>query len=84
MASAAPADAPPAGGGSAPAGPKLEPSERVLRLWRGAQAVCFDVDCTVAVNDQLDLLAEFMGVGDAVAQVRGVHSTHRGGCWWAL
>lgn len=30
-------------------------------------AVCFDVDCTITVNDTLDLLAEFMGVGEAVA-----------------
>ena len=138
-------------GGGAPG--NSEPSERVLRLWRGCGAVCFDVDCegaagrgrggsrrggrgggeggwghggeggrfprccrrrhcewraaspllhgppplrwapphqpaitpspcaiatahtaaaaagTVTVNDSLDLLAEFMGVGDAVAQV---------------
>lgn len=26
-------------------GPHLEPSPRVLKLWRGAQAVCFDIDC---------------------------------------
>jgi hypothetical protein len=120
------------------AGPHLLPSERVLHLWRSAQAVCFDIDCefsiarptgarpklpasrvrdsctaccttaaasllggrgaagprafhcyccfcwltgllprlapsfhpyagTVAKNDQLDLLAEFMGVGGQVA-----------------
>lgn len=30
-------------------------------------AVCFDVDCTITVNDTLDLLAEFMGVGEEVA-----------------
>eukprot|EP00887_Chlorella_sp_A99_P008019 scaffold12.g8019.t1 len=56
---------PPAPGGV----PKSEPSERVLRLWRAANCVCFDVDCTVAVNDQLDLLAEFMGAGEACARV---------------
>ena len=27
------------------AGPHLVPSERVLHLWRTAQAVCFDIDC---------------------------------------
>ncbi|KAI7839328.1 hypothetical protein COHA_006919 [Chlorella ohadii] len=43
------------------------PSERVLQLWQTASAVCFDVDCTVANNDQLDLLAEWMGVGQQVA-----------------
>ena len=26
-------------------GPHLVPSERVLKLWRSAQAVCFDIDC---------------------------------------
>lgn len=50
-------------------GPHLEASERVLKIWRSAQAVCFDIDCTVAVNDQLDLLADFMGVGEAVAAI---------------
>lgn len=29
--------------------------------------MCFDVDCTITVNDTLDLLAEFMGVGEEVA-----------------
>ncbi|KAF6254612.1 HAD-like domain-containing protein [Scenedesmus sp. NREL 46B-D3] len=50
-------------------GPRLQPTERVLKLWRKANAVCFDVDCTVTVNDSLDLLAEFMGCGDLVAAV---------------
>ncbi|PSC74868.1 glycerol-3-phosphate dehydrogenase [Micractinium conductrix] len=50
-------------------GPHLEPSQRVLKLWRSAHAVCFDIDCTVALNDQLDLLAEFMGVGESVAAI---------------
>ncbi|GAB4821168.1 hypothetical protein N2152v2_008214 [Parachlorella kessleri] len=49
--------------------PKLEPSERVLRLWQTAQAVCFDVDCTLTLNDGLDLLAEYLGVGEDVARV---------------
>jgi hypothetical protein len=26
-------------------GPRLQPTERVLKLWRKANAVCFDVDC---------------------------------------
>jgi glycerol-3-phosphate dehydrogenase (NAD+) len=37
----------------------------VLHLWRNAQAVCFDVDCTVAAADSLDLLAEHLGIGAA-------------------
>ena len=36
---AAATPAPPSGG------PRLQPSERVLHLWRTAQCVCFDVDC---------------------------------------
>lgn len=49
--------------------PALEPSDGVLKLWRSANAVCFDVDCTITTNDSLDLLAEFMGVGARVAEV---------------
>ena len=40
--------------------------EQVLRLWQQAQAVCFDVDCTVTNGDALDDLGEFLGVGDKV------------------
>jgi glycerol-3-phosphate dehydrogenase (NAD+) len=51
-----------------PSSPKSKPpGGNILRLWRNAHAVCFDVDCTVAVNDGLDLLAEFMNVGKEVA-----------------
>lgn len=88
-----------------------QPSERVMQLWKSAQAVCFDIDCaprrlagdaggscvgpseraceelsraveralsalpsippagTLTVNDALDLLAEFMGVGEKVAAI---------------
>lgn len=31
--------------------------------------VCFDVDCTITVNDSLDLLAEFMGKKEAVEAI---------------
>lgn len=55
-------------GNSSP-GPATQASDRVLKLWREANAVCFDVDCTITVNDSLDLLAEFMGCGDSVAAV---------------
>ena len=48
---------------------KSKPGGAALRLWRNAHAVCFDVDCTVAMNDGLDLLAEFMGVGPQVAAI---------------
>ena len=40
---------------------------QIQRLWQQAQAVCFDVDCTVTKQDSLDDLAEFLGVGDQVA-----------------
>lgn len=43
--------------------------KQVLRLWQQAQAVCFDVDCTVTKQDALDDLAEFLGVGDQVSQL---------------
>jgi len=49
--------------------PRSKPPGNILRLWRNAHAVCFDIDCTVAVNDSLDLLAEFMGVGKEVAEL---------------
>ena len=35
--------------------------------WRQAQAVCFDVDSTVCVDEGIDELAAFMGSGAAVA-----------------
>ena len=41
-------------------------TEEVLYLWRQAQAVCFDVDCTVTKEDALDKLGDFLGVGDQV------------------
>lgn len=69
---AARAAADPSGGnGDRPpaAGPRVEPTDEVLKLWRESNAVCFDVDCTITVNDSLDLLAEFMGVGASVAEV---------------
>lgn len=46
-----------------------KPSPNALRLWHSAEAVCFDVDCTLTTNDSLDLLAEFKGVGEQVAAI---------------
>ena len=40
----------------------------VLELWRSADAVCFDVDSTVCVDEGIDELAEFCGAGKAVAE----------------
>ncbi|KAG2432760.1 hypothetical protein HYH02_012893 [Chlamydomonas schloesseri] len=54
---------------SLPVEARTVPSERALAIWRSADAVCFDVDCTITVNDGLDLLAEFMGVKDEVEEL---------------
>ncbi|KAJ9163527.1 hypothetical protein P3X46_023185 [Hevea brasiliensis] len=40
----------------------------VLGLWRSADAVCFDVDSTVCLDEGIDELAEFCGAGKAVAE----------------
>ncbi|KAG2496545.1 hypothetical protein HYH03_005368 [Edaphochlamys debaryana] len=45
------------------------PTDEALSLWRSADAVCFDVDCTITVNDGLDLLAEFMGCKEEVEEL---------------
>ncbi|XP_022134772.1 phosphoserine phosphatase, chloroplastic [Momordica charantia] len=44
------------------------PSKEVLELWRSANAVCFDVDSTVCVDEGIDELADFCGAGKAVAE----------------
>ncbi|CAI7750345.1 unnamed protein product [Closterium sp. NIES-54] len=43
------------------------PSKDVLRVWRAADAVCFDVDSTVCVDEGIDELAAYCGAGEAVA-----------------
>ncbi|KAK3037957.1 hypothetical protein RJ639_030662 [Escallonia herrerae] len=40
----------------------------VLEMWRNANAVCFDVDSTVCLDEGIDELAEFCGAGKAVAE----------------
>lgn len=40
--------------------------EHVQRLWRSADAVCFDVDSTVIKDEGLDDLANYCGVGPQV------------------
>ncbi|KAL3150327.1 hypothetical protein ABBQ32_000172 [Trebouxia sp. C0010 RCD-2024] len=49
--------------------PKLDASPEVLRLWRSAQAVCFDVDSTLCEDESIDELADFLGVGQEVAEM---------------
>ncbi|KAM7509524.1 hypothetical protein LguiA_019977 [Lonicera macranthoides] len=44
------------------------PSKEVLEIWRNAEAVCFDVDSTVCLDEGIDELAEFCGAGKAVAE----------------
>ncbi|XP_021761496.1 phosphoserine phosphatase, chloroplastic-like isoform X1 [Chenopodium quinoa] len=44
------------------------PSKEVLDLWRNVDAVCFDVDSTVCVDEGIDEFAEFCGAGKAVAE----------------
>ena len=40
----------------------------ILELWSNADAVCFDVDSTVCIDEGIDELAEFCGAGRAVAE----------------
>ncbi|CAN6578077.1 unnamed protein product [Malus baccata var. baccata] len=44
------------------------PSKEVLDVWRNADAVCFDVDSTVCLDEGIDELAEHCGAGKAVAE----------------
>jgi hypothetical protein len=41
-------------------------SDRVLQMWRTANAVCFDIDCTVCSGDSLDELASYLGKSEQV------------------
>lgn len=43
-------------------------AEHVQRIFRSADAVCFDVDSTVCEDEAIDELANFCGVGPQVAQ----------------
>ncbi|KAJ6795423.1 phosphoserine phosphatase, chloroplastic-like [Iris pallida] len=44
------------------------PSREVLEIWQNADAVCFDVDSTVCLDEGIDELADFCGAGKAVAE----------------
>jgi len=46
-----------------------QPSDTTLELWQSADAVCFDVDCTITKQDTLDLLSEFMEIKDEVEEL---------------
>ena len=43
--------------------------DEVRSIWRAADAVTFDVDSTVCVDEGIDELAAFMNVGDKVGQL---------------
>ena len=45
------------------------PSKEVLSLWARSDVVCFDIDCTCTLDDSLDMLARFLGKGEAVAEL---------------
>ena len=38
-------------------------------IFRKAQAVCFDVDSTVVTDEGIDVLAAYLGKGEAVAEL---------------
>uniref|UniRef100_A0A1D1YHR5 phosphoserine phosphatase n=2 Tax=Anthurium amnicola TaxID=1678845 RepID=A0A1D1YHR5_9ARAE len=44
------------------------PSKEALAIWCRADAVCFDVDSTVCLDEGIDELADFCGAGNAVAE----------------
>ncbi|CAC5401554.1 serB [Mytilus coruscus] len=47
---------------------KMLSQEQCKRVWRNADAVCFDVDSTVLKDEALDELAKFCGVGELVIE----------------
>ena len=40
----------------------------IRRVWAAADAVCFDVDSTLLIDEALDELAKFCGVGKEVQE----------------
>jgi len=47
----------------------MNQQETAKKLWRQADAVCFDVDSTVIQDEAIDELAAFCGKGDEVQQL---------------
>ncbi|XP_026290263.1 phosphoserine phosphatase [Frankliniella occidentalis] len=45
----------------------MDSSDQARYLWRTADAVCFDVDSTVIMDEAIDEMAKYCGKGDAVA-----------------
>ena len=48
---------------------KMATKEEVKMLWRQAEAVCFDVDSTVIMDEGIDELAAFCGKSDQVKEM---------------
>ncbi|KAK9865484.1 hypothetical protein WJX84_011055 [Apatococcus fuscideae] len=44
------------------------PSESQKQLWQTAEAICFDVDSTLCIDESIDELATYLGVGHEVAE----------------
>ncbi|EDV29352.1 Phosphoserine phosphatase [Trichoplax sp. H2] len=44
----------------------MSSKEEVVQVWKAADAVCFDVDSTVCIDEGLDKLADYCGVGEQV------------------
>ena len=44
-------------------------SDRVKAVWKNADCVCFDVDSTVCIDEAIDELADYLGVGAPVAEL---------------
>jgi phosphoserine phosphatase len=45
------------------------PRSRMIAKWKQADCVCFDVDSTVCLNEAIDDLAYFVGVGAQVEKM---------------
>lgn len=45
----------------------MDSTDQSRTLWRTADAVCFDVDSTVIMDEAIDEMAKYCGKGDAVA-----------------
>lgn len=43
--------------------------EENIKILKNANAVCFDVDSTVIMDEGIDVLAAYKGAGDAVAEL---------------
>lgn len=43
--------------------------DHVKKIWRSADAVCFDVDSTVCTDEAIDELAKFVGREKEVAEM---------------